>query len=162
MIVKWPGVTKPGSVCGVPVTSVDFYPTMLEMAGVEKPKEHRLDGVSLVPLLKQTGDIQRDAIFWHYPHYGNQGGKPGGAVRKGDFKMIEFYEDGHLEIYNLKDDISETKNLAGAMPEKAAELRRLLDAWRKDVGAKMPTPNPAYDPTKPDEWGRPPESEQKK
>lgn len=162
MIVRWPGAVKPGSVCNVPVISVDFYPTMLEMARVKPPRKHHLDGISLVPLLKQSGSIKRDAIFWHYPHYGNQGGKPGGAVRQGDYKLIEFYEDGHLELYNLKDDVSETNNLADKMPEKAAELRRLLDAWRKDVGAKIPTPNSKYDPSKPDEWGRPPATAQKR
>ena len=148
MIIKWPGVVKPQSSCNVPVTSTDFYPTMLEMAGLPlKPKQH-IDGVSLVPLLKGKKKINRKAIFWHYPHYGNQGGSPGGAVREGDYKLIEFYEDNRAELYNLKTDISERKNLTEKMPEKAAKMRKMLQTWRKDVDAKMPRPNPDYAPGK--------------
>jgi len=144
MLVKWPGVTKPGSTCRVPVTSTDFYPTMLEMAGLAlRPKQH-VDGVSLVPLLKGGASLDRPALYWHYPHYGNQGGSPGGAVRCGDLKLIEFYEDDHVELYNLKDDIGERRDLAAEMPAKAAELRQMLADWRKAVGARMPTPNPNY------------------
>ena len=104
MIVKWPGVTKPGSQCDVPVISTDFYPTMVEMAGVAKDPGNPADGVSIVPLLKQTGIPKQDALFWHYPHYSNQGGRPGAAMRQGDFKIIEWYEDGSVELYNLRDD----------------------------------------------------------
>ncbi len=148
MIIKWPGVVKPQSVCSEPVTSTDFYPTMLEMADLPlKPKQH-IDGVSLVPLLKGNQKLKRNAIFWHYPHYGNQGGSPGGAVRAGDYKLIEFYEDSRVELYNLKADIGEKKNLAGKMPGTAAELRKKLQTWRKDVHAQMPTPNPDYTPRK--------------
>ncbi len=146
MIVRWPGVIPPGSICRVPVTSVDFYPTILEMAGLEYDPANPVDGVSLVPLLKQTGVPKREAIYWHYPHFSNQGGMPGGAVRKGDWKLIEFYEDGSLELYNLKEDIGERNNLAGKRPEKAARLRRMLDDWRKAVKAVMPKPNPDYRP----------------
>jgi len=146
MMIKWPGMTRPGSVCSEPVTSTDFYPTMLEMAGLEpKPKQH-IDGVSLVPLLEGKKSLTRKAIFWHYPHYGNQGGSPGGAVRVGDYKLIEFYEDNRVELYNLKADIGEKKNLAEKMPGMAAELRKMLEAWRKNVDARMPTPNPDYKP----------------
>jgi arylsulfatase A-like enzyme len=146
LLIRWPGVTKPGRVCDVPVSSVDFYPTILEIAGV-KPRPHQvLDGVSLVPLLRGRGTLKRDALFWHYPHYSNQGGKPGGAVRKGDFKLIEFYEDGKLELYNLKKDIGEKTILAAQMPGRVKELHRLLKEWRKAVGAQMPTPNPDYRP----------------
>jgi arylsulfatase A-like enzyme len=141
-IVKWPGVVKPGTTCALPVTSIDFYPTILEMAGVKGDPRHRVDGESIVPLLRQTGGLARDAIYWHYPHYSNQGGKPGGAVRQGDHKLIEFYEDGRLELHNLREDIGETKDLAAAMPQRAAELRRKLDDWRQGVGAQMPTPKP--------------------
>jgi len=142
-IVKWPGVVKPGSVCRVPVTSVDFYPTILEMAGVKGDPNHVVDGESIVPLLKHTGSLKRDAIYWHYPHYSNQGGKPGGAIRQGDEKLIEFYEDGRLELYNLREDIGETDNLAAKMPTKARELRKKLDAWRRAVGAQMPQRRPS-------------------
>ena len=143
-IVKWPGVVKPGTTCSVPVTSTDFYPTIIEMAGLKADPKQAPDGVSLVPLLKQAGTIGRDALYWHYPHYHIT--LPGGAVRCGDWKLIEYYEDGKLELYNLKDDLSETADLAAKMPEKAAELRKKLDDWRKAVGAQMPTPNPNYDP----------------
>ncbi|NOZ21913.1 MAG: sulfatase [Planctomycetes bacterium] len=152
MIVRWPGVVKPGSVCSVPVTSIDFYPTILEMAGVQGDPKQGLEGVSLVPLLKQTGGIDREAIYWHYPHYHPGGANCFGAVRKGDWKLIEFYEDGKLELYNLKDDIGETIDLAQKMPEKARELHGLLKSWRKKVNAQMPTPNPKYDPAKADLW----------
>ncbi len=148
MIVAWPGVVRPGSTCSVPVTSVDFYPTILEMAGVRGDPNHRLDGVSLVPLLKQSGTLQRDAIYWHYPHFSNQGGMPGGAVRQGDFKLIRFYDTKHLELYNLADDPGEKRNLAGEMPEKAAQLDKLLGAWLAEVDATMCPVNPEYRPEK--------------
>ncbi len=143
MIVKWPGRIKAGSVCDVPVTSVDFYPTMLEMAGVAGDPGHNPDGTSLMPLLENSGQFDREAIFWHYPHYHIT--TPFGAVRKGDWKLIEYYEDGRLELYNLKDDIGEENDLAAAMPDKSEELRKCLDDWRKGVGAQMMTPNPDYD-----------------
>ncbi|MHB8519181.1 MAG: sulfatase [Limisphaerales bacterium] len=146
LMVKWPGAVRPGSVCRVPVCSVDFYPTILEMAGVTPPTDRALDGVSLTPLLKRTGTWSRDALYWHYPHYSNQGGKPGGTIRAGDFKLIEFYEDDHLELYNLRDDIGEKHNLAIGMADKARELQRKLAAWRSRVNAQMPTPNPDYRP----------------
>jgi arylsulfatase A len=130
-------------VCNVPVSSVDFYATVLDIADL--PAQH-CDGVSLVPLLKQVGGLGRDALYWHYPHYSNQGGKPGGAVRQGDYKLIEFYEDGKLELYNLKDDIGEKADLASTLPKKAKEMRGLLDGWRKTVDAQMPAANPDYKP----------------
>ena len=145
MIVKWPGVTKPGSECQVPVISTDFYPTMLEMAGVKDDPGNPADGVSLVPLLKQTGITRQDALFWHYPHYSNQGGRPGAAMRQGDFKIIEWYEDGSVELYNLRDDIGESRNLAVQMPDKARDMKARLDAWLKEMNPEMPKPNPEYD-----------------
>jgi arylsulfatase A len=150
LIVRWPGVVRPGTTCNVPVTSVDFYPTFLEIVGAKASANQPLDGESILPLLKQTGTLSRDAIYWHYPHYHHS--RPAGAVRQGDWKLIEFYEDGQLELYNLKEDIGEKENLAKNMPEKAAEMLRKLAAWRKSVGAKMPTPNPGYDPARADEW----------
>jgi arylsulfatase A-like enzyme len=144
MMVKWPGTIKPGSVCDVPVSSVDFYPTILEMAGGKPQAKQVIDGESMVPLLKQSGELKRDAIYWHYPHYSNQGGKPGGAVRQGDFKLIEFYEDSKVELYNLKDDIGEKNDLTSKMPDKAKELHQMLKDWRKTADAQMPTPNPDY------------------
>lgn len=147
LIVKWPGVTQPGATCATPVCSIDFFPTLLEIAGVPLPGP--VDGLSLVPLLKQTGVPAREALYWHYPHY--WGGvpprvRPFGAVRAGDWKLIEFYEDMNCELYNLKDDLGETRDLAKDKPEQVAELRAKLHAWRASVGAQMPTPNLKYNP----------------
>jgi len=128
----------------------------LEIAGVEGDPDHILDGVSLVPLLKQTGELQRESIFWHYPHYHHS--TPAGAIRKGDWKLIEFFEDGRLELYNLKNDIGENQNLAEKMPEKARELQKELADWRKSVNAAMPVPNPDFDPARRYEWGKHPDS----
>jgi arylsulfatase A-like enzyme len=139
LVIKWPGVAAPGSVCDAPVISTDFYPTMLEMAGLAPRPQQHCDGVSAAGLLRGEKTLARKAIFWHYPHYSNQGGGPGGAVRAGDLKLIEFYEDDRVELYNVKDDISEKRDLAAASPEKAAELRNMLHEWRKEVGAHMPT-----------------------
>jgi arylsulfatase A len=149
-IVKWPGVTQPGSLSNVPVSSIDFLPTLFEIAGsVSVPAQ--VEGVSLVPVLKGTGLPPREAVFWHYPHYSNQGGVPGGAVRKGDYKLIEFYEDGRLELFNLADDIREGRNLAAREPHKTEELHGLLKGWRASVDAAMPKGNPGYDPAKADQ-----------
>jgi arylsulfatase A-like enzyme len=144
MIIKWPGVAEPGSVCTEPVTSTDFYPTMLEMAALPQRAEQHCDGISIVPLLRGTGKAKHRAFYWHYPHYSNQGGRPGGAVRAGDYKLIEFYEDNRIELYDLKNDVGEKEDLSAKMPEKAAELRKMLHEWRKAVDAQMPKPNPEY------------------
>ncbi len=148
-VVRWPGVVRPGSECAAVVSSIDFYPTILEMAGAAGEPGHTPDGVSLVPLLKETGTLKRDAIYWHYPHFSNQGGMPGGAVRQGPFKLIRFYEDERVELYDVEKDIGEKEDLAQRMPEKAAELRGLLDKWLREVDATMCPKNPEYDPTKP-------------
>jgi len=138
MIVRWPGVTEPGSTCRVPVTSTDFYPTMLDMAGLPlRPGQH-VDGVSLVPLLRGGKALDRKAIFWHYPHHHGSGSVPSGAVRAGDWKLIEWYEDRRVEVFNLADDLGETTDLAAARPEKTRELHALLKAWRREVGAVVP------------------------
>ena len=142
LIVYWPGVVSPGSTSDVPVASVDLYPTLVEMVGLRVDPGNLIDGVSLVPLLKQAGSPEREALFWHYPHYGHTGGEPGGAIRQGDYKLIEFYEDRRLELYNLSKDIGEESDLSRAMPRKTAELRTLLDTWRKSLGAQIPKPNP--------------------
>ena len=134
MIVKWPGVTKPGSTSTTPVISTDFYPTILEMAGLPARPEQHVDGVSMVPLLRQTGSTAPRAIYWHYPHYGNQGGSPGSAVRLGDWKLIEFFEDHRLELYNLKNDLGSGTTWPLEQPGKAAELHQRLKAWRAAVG----------------------------
>jgi arylsulfatase A-like enzyme len=121
----------------VPVISTDFYPTILEMAGLAaKPRQHR-DGLSLVPLLNGSDTIDREAMFWHYPHYSNQGGFPGAAVRTGDYKLLERFEDGRVHLYNLKDDLGERNDLAERMPEKVGQMRELLHAWYREVDAKF-------------------------
>ena len=145
-IICAPGVTKPGSVCGTPVISTDFYPTLLDLAGLPLRPQQHCDGVSLLPLLK-GGPLQRGPLFWHYPHYGGQGGAPYGAVRDGDWKLIEWFEDGTRELFNLCDDIGEKNNLAAVNPGKVSELHAKLTAWRTEVKAIMPTPNPDYKKT---------------
>jgi len=145
LVVKWPGVTKPGSVCRESMTSTDYYPTFLEMVGLPRRPQQHVDGRSIAPLLK-GGRLPERPLFWHYPHYGNQGGRPGGAVRLGDYKLIEWYEDDRIELFNLREDLGEQHDLAAKMPEKAAALRQLLRDWRKRVDALMPTPNPDYNP----------------
>jgi arylsulfatase A len=146
LLVRWPGVVRPGSASETPVISPDWYPTIAEAAAAKLDPQQIVDGASLLPLLRGTEGFARDAIFWHYPHYHGGGAKPYGAVRRGDLRLVEFFEDGRVELYNLKDDIGETKDLAAAMPEKAQELRKLLSDWRLSVGAQMPAPNPDYDP----------------
>jgi arylsulfatase A-like enzyme len=144
-IIVWPGHAKAGSVCHDAVTSTDHYPSLLEMAGLKAlPKQH-VDGLSYVPLLKQTGKPPPDrALFWHYPHYSNQFGRPAGSVRKGDHVLIEFYEDGKLELYDLQKDLGQKHDLAKEMPQLTAQMHTQLMQWRKEVNAKMPTPNPEW------------------
>jgi arylsulfatase A-like enzyme len=144
LIVKWPGAIRENSACETPVSSIDFFPTLMELAGLHKTNV--VDGVSLVPLLTGTGAISKRELYWHYPHYSDQGGKPGGAIRDGDFKLIEDYETGRLELYNLKEDIGETRNIANQNAAKANELERKLDLWRRNVKAQMMMPNPDYVP----------------
>jgi arylsulfatase A-like enzyme len=156
-IVKWPGVTSPDTVCREPVITVDYYPTLLEIAGTGGDPRHNasVDGVSPVPLFEDPrATLSRDAIYWHYPHYHTCGAAPYGAVRAGDWKLIEFYEDMRVELYNLRDDIRESKNLAGRMPEQTERLHKMLHQWRETMDAQMPTPNPDYDPTLDDAQGR--------
>ncbi len=160
MIVRWPGVVEPGSQCDVPVITTDFYPTFLAIAGAKGDPKHKLDGRSLLPLLLQTGKFARDAIYWHFPAYlqgygGDDRTTPAGVIRSGDYKLIEFFEDGHVELYNLAEDIGEKNDLAKKMPERAKELHDKLIAWRKSVNAPMPKPNPDYNPAaKPGKKGK--------
>ncbi len=138
LLIKWPGVTEAGTECTVPVTSPDFYPTLLEAAGLGAMPEQHCDGESIAPLLRGDGELERDAIFWHYPHYGNQGGTPGSSIRMGDYKLIEFFEDGRIELYNLRDDIGEDHDLARGKPELATEMQERLAEWRERVEALIP------------------------
>jgi arylsulfatase A-like enzyme len=154
LIVRFPGVVKSGSICRQVVTSVDFFPTILELAGVARPADATIDGISLAPLLTGAGGLDRDAIYWHYPHYHHCA--PCGAIRAGRYKLIEHYEDGRCELYDLAEDLGEKNDLAEKLPERRAELRAKLAAWRKGVGAAMPTPNRDYDPARADQWGRRP------
>lgn len=142
MLIKWPGVTPAGSVADVPVTSNDFYPTLLEMTGLPEMPDQHMDGMSLVPVLTGGDDLAREALYWHYPHYGNQGGSPGSAVRSGDWKLIHFFEDDRVELYNLRDDISESTDLSERQPALTDSLRTLLQDWRRRVGARYPVFNP--------------------
>jgi arylsulfatase A-like enzyme len=139
-LIRWPGVTKPGSKCDIPVVSTDFYPTILEMAGLPAKNDQHLDGVSLVPLLKGRKKVGRDAIYWHYPHYSNQGGFPGAAVRVGYWKLIERFEDGRVHLYNLKQDVGERKDLASQHPQRVRRMRKKLHAWYGQVDAKFLQP----------------------
>jgi arylsulfatase A-like enzyme len=139
-LIRWPGVTQAGSHCDVPVISTDFYPTILDMAGLPLKTDQHLDGVSLVPLLKGETKIDRDALYWHYPHYANQGGFPGGAIRMGDWKLIERFEDGRVHLYDLGRDIGEREDLASKYPERVEQMRNKLHAWYKEVDAKFLQP----------------------
>ncbi|MBI1356677.1 MAG: sulfatase-like hydrolase/transferase [Acidobacteria bacterium] len=148
-VIHWPGVTQPGALSQEPVITVDLYPTVLDIAGVEGDPAHNaeVDGVSLTPLLRDpSASLDREALYWHYPHYHNGGATPHSAIRAGDWRLVEFYEDGHAELYNLAEDVGETKDLAAAMPDKTAELQAKLHAWREKVGAQPPVPNPNYQP----------------
>lgn len=147
-IFYWKGKITPGATCEVPINTVDLYPTFLELAGAKPPKDYPLDGESHVSLLMNggKGSLKRDAIYWHFPGYLGAGQDswrttPVGVIRSGDWKLMEFFEDGHLELYNLRDDLSEQHNLAEKMPDRAKDLHAKLVAWRKQIHAPMPTPN---------------------
>lgn len=146
-IVRWPGVTKPGTTQGTPAIHVDLYPTLLEVAGATPPANYPLDGESLVPLLRDAAaPLKREAIFQHFPGYlgagvGQWRTTPVGTIQCGDWKLLEFFEDHSLELYNLRDDIGETHNLAKQMPDKAKELHAKMLAWRQAIQAPMPSPN---------------------
>ena len=145
--IKASGVTEPGSTCDVPVSGIDFYPTLLELAGLAVPEAQEVDGVSIVPLLRGEpgeGIAARD-LFWHYPHYGNQGGEPSSIIRRGDWKLIHYYEDGRDELYDLAADPGERQDVAAANPDRARELRADLDEWLAEVDARLPVPDPEYD-----------------
>lgn len=145
--ICWPGVTKPGSTSSALVTGTDFYPTLCEIAGLSLRPDQHVDGVSLVPLLKGQ-DLPSRPLFWHYPHYGNQGGEPSSIVRSGDWKLIHYYEDHRDELYNLADDPVEQNDVALAQPEVVKTLREQLDVWLKETNARFPIPNPDFDERK--------------
>ena len=139
MIVRYPPVIEPGGACRAPVISTDFYPTILELVGAPARPGQHADGVSIMPLLRDpSAELPRDTLYWHYPHNSPQGGTPSGAIREGHWKLIEFFNDGRSELYDLAGDIGEGTDLSEKMPDKAREMREKLAAWRDSVDAKMP------------------------
>ena len=155
LIVRWPDAAVPGTTSGALVTSVDFYPTFAELAGMRMPGGQAFDGTSIVPLLQGGAQAPGRAVFFHYPHYHHS--VPAGAIRKGDYKLIEFFDDGRAELYNLRGDIGEARNLAGELPDTAAAMQAQLMAWRDGIDAAMPTENPGFDETRRLDWGRHPD-----
>lgn len=153
MIVKWPSVTKPETVCTEPVMTIDFHSTFSQIAGV--PQTEGVDGVSIVPLLRTpTQSLERN-LYWHYPHYHAGGDGPYSAVRSGQYRLIEFHEDESLRLYDLSQDLGEQNNLATVMPQKTQQLHAQLKQWRESVGAQMPTNNPDFDPAQATKVGQP-------
>jgi uncharacterized sulfatase len=155
MIVKWPGNIAAGSINSSIVSSVDFYPTLLDIAGIKLPKDQVLDGISLKKILVKNKLENDRAIFWHYPVYHHD--VPASVVRKGDFKLIENLVDGSLQLYNLTTDIGETENLVDSNPKKTKELYSMLQDWQQDIGARKPVKNPDFDPERRKEWGKHPD-----
>jgi arylsulfatase A-like enzyme len=141
--IKVPWLNQQGARTDVPAIGMDFYPTILELAGLEaKPLQHQ-DGISLLPVLEGASLPER-SLYWHYPHYGNQGGDPSSMVREGDWKLIHYWEDGTNELYNLKDDPGEQSDLANSNPGQVESLRTKLENWLQETGAKQPLPDPEY------------------
>jgi arylsulfatase A len=148
LLIKWPGVIKPGGVISEPVTSSDLYPTCLAAAGLPLRPHQHLDGLNLQPLLAGSASLGRRSLFWHFPHYNEHPSSvPSSVIRRGPWKLIETFDPEGIELYNLADDLGETKNLAASNRELAGDLRSELDAWREEVGAEMMCPNPDYDPS---------------
>ncbi len=149
LIAHWPDKTTPGAICDTPIYGCDFMPTLLRMAGASSQVMPALcDGLDFTPLLHGQNTFHRDALYWHYPHYSDQGGTPSGAIREGDWKLIEFFEDGHLELYNLEVDIAEQNDFSKSFADKAIALQAKLADWRESVHAAMPTMNPGWDPAR--------------
>jgi uncharacterized sulfatase len=154
MIVKWPGKVPGGTVSDALISSVDFLPTFADIAGATVPEGQQLDGVSIVDILRGKPQREERALFWHYPVYHHS--VPASAVRKGDMKLIHFLDDDHVELYDLKEDIGETVDLAVSNTTEAEGLKKMLDDWRASVDARFPVPNPDFDPQRRLEWGRHP------
>jgi uncharacterized sulfatase len=153
-IMRRPGMVPAATVSDAIASTMDLYPTFLELAHVSAPGGQPVDGVSLLPVLRDPARSSgRDTLHWHLPHYHHS--TPSGAIRQGDWKLIEFFEDGALELYNLRDDLGETNNLAAQLPDRAEAMRAALKSWRRDVQAQMPQLNPAFDPAREHEfWSR--------
>jgi len=155
LIVRWPHHTQAGSVSDVPVISTDYLPTILHMAGVPVPKQYPGDGMDITPLLERKPDeaVADRALYWHFPQYSNHGAQsPGGAIRYGDYKLLEYFENYKVQLFNIRKDPGEQHDLAASEPAKVKELTAMLHAWRKKVNANMPVPNPKYDPSLKDQW----------
>jgi arylsulfatase A len=151
MIVKWPAKVKGGTKSESLISSVDFYPTFVELAGGELPSDQKIDGKSFLALLDEKNSQEERAIFWHYPVYHHA--EPASAIRKGDWKLIHNLVDDHTELYNLTEDIGETNDLTQVNTSKSAELLAELNAWRKDTDARFPVKNPDFDPLQREKWG---------
>ena len=146
LIIHWHSVVEPGSVCDEPVTSVDYFPTIMGAAGVKIPSGLTIDGENLLPVLTQTGSLKRDAIYWHFPHYRQRDIVPYSIIRAGDWKLIKRYEGKTFELFKLDDDLGEKNDLSKQIPEKVRELDARLTTWLKETGAKLPKKNPDYKP----------------
>lgn len=141
--IKWPGVVDAGSTCSTPVIGTDFYPTLLEMAKLPARPQQHVDGLSLVPLLKKQ-EIASRPLYWHYPHYGNQGGEPSTIISQGKWKLIHYYEDGRQELYNIDEDVSEASNVAVEFPEVVEKMNQDMASWLRDVDGRKPIVNPNF------------------
>ncbi len=149
MIIRWPKAKRGMEMIDEPVITMDVFATVANVLGTGGAKDYHQDGVNLLPLLEENIKIlEREALYWHYPHYHPGGASPYSAIRQGNYKLIEFWEDSHLELYNLEDDIGETNNLISEVPEIANDLYNQLETWRKEVNAQEPVPNPQYDSLK--------------
>jgi len=145
LILHWPDHYAPGHECHEPVISTDLYPTILDLAGLPQRPEQHQDGKSLVSLVQGAQSLDREAIYWHFPHYSNHGMQsPGAAIRSGNYKLIEYFENNKLQLFDLKQDVGEQNDLSRKEPAKAAELQRMLHRWRAEVSASMMEPNPDY------------------
>ncbi len=167
LIVKYPPLVKPGTICSEPTISYDFYPTFVDLADGSLPQNQTIDGLSLKPLLiEPTAKLARETLFWHYPHFHHD--RPASSIRERDWKLIEYLDGtGDVELYHLSQDIGETNNLASEMKGRTADLKKKLNAWRRETIARMPIPNPNYDPKRADEWwnmrtGKPVDSDSRK
>jgi arylsulfatase A-like enzyme len=150
LIVRWPGVVKAGGVCHEPIIGTDLYPTLLELVGALLPPNHALNGVSFLALLRGQSSLDREAIFWHQPLYTfGFDQSPCSVIRAGDYKLIEFFEDHHLELYDLSSDLGERVNLAASMPDRARELHERLKDWRASLHAPLPQPQVGKQAAKP-------------
>ncbi len=147
LIMRWPGKIEPGSSCSEMVSFTDFYPTILDLLDLPLLPDQHLDGISFAPLLDGADSLPRDTLYWHFPHYMRD--EPSSAIRSGDWKLIEFFEDDRLELYNLEEDLGEHVNLVAKHPDRVKHLHKRLKLWRQSVDAAMLTENPNYDPTRP-------------